>query len=93
MAFPALDPIGGGVLHSEKTGVPVNGNNTFAHNIAPELIDNPDWLNIDVYLNGTVTNASGGTLSPDKTEITVNFTQTGGDSCRVVARYIHSVVR
>ena len=94
MAFPDLTVKSGGSLTSEATGTPVNGNNTFAVGIDPDLIDNTDWLEFTVTpLGASVTNATFTSLSGDKTQVTINFTQSGADQAKVVAVQKHSIIR
>jgi len=94
MAFPDLALKNGGVFHSENTGTPTNGVNTFALAMNPDLIDNTDWLTVNVYpLGPSITGVSGLTVSGDKTQISVNFVQTGADQARVEAIYEHSITR
>ena len=94
MAFPDLTLRTGGVHHSENTGVPSNGSNTFAIGMDPTLIDNTDWLEFYVTALGTsITGAALVGVSGDKTQVTINFTQTGTDQARVEAVYTHSAVR
>ena len=90
MAFPDLDLQTGGVHHSSKQGIPVNGNNTFLHNI-PNVSD-PTWIDVTVTALGTsITNAVKGAITA--TEITINFTQTGTDSADVKAHLNHTIGR
>lgn len=92
--FPGLVLKSGGVLHSESVGTPSNGNNTFLININPRLIDNTDWLDFQVVALGTsVTDAVFVSISPDKTQATINFTQTGVDQARVIASLNHTLSR
>jgi len=94
MAFPALVLQSGGQLHSNATGTPVNGNNTFDISMDPNLIDNIDWFTFDVYPQGaSVTGASYVSVSGDKRQVTINFTQTGLDQALVRAVYTHSSER
>lgn len=93
MAFPNLVLTTGGVLHSQNTGTPTNGVNTFALNIDPDLID-PNWLTINVYpLGSSIQSATSGGLSVDKTTFTITFVQTGTDQCRIEAIVTQSLVR
>jgi len=94
MAFPDLTLKTGGQLHSQATGQPVNGSNTFALAIPPAKIDNTDWLSIEVIpLGSSITGASFVSISGDKTQITVNFTQTGTDQATVKAEFKHTLGR
>lgn len=93
MAFPNLILTPGGVLHSEKSGTPINGDNTFELGILPENI-NEEYLDIEVTpLGPSVTSASYVSLSPDKKNITINFTQAGANQAKVTAKQTHSLVR
>lgn len=95
--FPDLVQQSGGVLHATATGVPSNGQNTFLLGISSELIDDIDWLNIEIFAQGeSVTNAEFVEIAQNEEGeyyITVNFTQTGSDQAKVVAKYTHSIVR
>ena len=94
MAFPDLTLMSGGHLHASATGTPANGTNTFALAIDPSVIDNPDWIVVDVYqLGPSVTGASNLVVSGDKTTISIDFVQTGADQARVEARLEHSISR
>lgn len=92
MSFPDLVEKTGGVLHSEATGVPDNGNNTFALGLDPEVVDE-DWLELEVDLGGSVTDAAFVSMSPDKTQITMSFVQGGVDAVTVRAKQKHTIVR
>ena len=105
MAFPDLTPRadlrqgpgGESTLWAEATGVPDNGNNTFAlpfvaNGIEPSQID-ANWIKIvAVALGSSVSGAAFVSLSADKTEITVSFVQSGADSVRLTARLTHTMV-
>lgn len=93
MAFPNLALRSGGHLHSENTGIPVNGDNAFLLGIPANEV-NTDWLNITVEaLGGSITGASYVGLSADKLTVTINFVQAGADQAHVQADIIHSAVR
>lgn len=89
MAFPNLTLGTGGYLHSEGTGVPSNGINTFAHNLP--VVDNPSWIQIQVIAGASITNAV--LVSITATNISINFTQTGVDSAQILATLIHTIYR
>lgn len=93
MSFPNLVATTGGKLHSKATGTPVNGVNTF--NLALPVADvEEDWLKITVIANGdSVTGATYTNLSVDKTQISINFAQTGADTATVEAELVHTAVR
>lgn len=94
MAFPNLALKSGGSLTAEATGIPVNGNNTFNLAIDPNLVDDTNWLDITVTpLGPSVTGATFTSISADKTQITINFVQSGVDQATVVAKQIHSTQR
>ena len=91
MAFPNLTVKSGGTFTSEATGVPANGNNTFDINIDPTVIDDSNWFTFHVIaLGASVLNATNPVVSADKTQVTINFLQTGGDSAKVIAEFVHS---
>jgi len=90
MAFPDLTRTTGGVLHSSATGLPVNGANTFAHNL--QSVVDTDWVDVTVVALGPSITAATLT-SVTATQITVNFTQTGADQATVYANYRHTIIR
>jgi len=93
MSFPDLAVRNHGALLAEATGVPSNGNNTFALGLSPLDVDE-DWLNIlTVAITDSVTDVTYISLSADKTHLTLNFAQSGTGSCRVTAWVTHSTVR
>ena len=109
MPFPNLAlrtdvnaPNGVSLHYAEVTGVPDNGDNTFdlpfvGAGIDPTLIDvQGDWLEIDADpLGPSVTGVTEGSplMNAARTQMTLNFDQSGADSCRVRVRLIHSSVR
>jgi hypothetical protein len=82
------------VLHSEATGVPDNGDNTFQIGIDPKKTPiDPDKVEITIYLNGSVTGATlVGAVDAETGNVTVNFVQGGADACRVACVMHHTVV-
>ena len=93
MPFPNLTLRSGGTLTAEATGTPDDGDNTFALAIPPAYVDE-NWLELDITLNGpSVTSATYVSLSGDKTQLTVNFGQTGADTVTLIATMIHSFRR
>jgi hypothetical protein len=102
MAIPDLATIPGGQLISQSTGVPVNGTNTFgipyvAAGINPDEITE-DNLVVDVLRDSptsSVTEAVAGTpfLSPDKTQMTLEVVQGGGDAVTVRCTLLGSLAR
>jgi len=72
--------------------VPDNGNNTFKHNINPNILrDHEDQLEFHIYFKGpAVTEAEFVSLSADLTEVTINFTQIGASEALVRAIFIQS---
>lgn len=93
MAFPNLVQRPGSRLWSEATGVPVNGPNTFALDLDPALVE-AEWLFFDIQsLGPSVNGVSFVSLSADKTQITLDFIQTGTDAVRVVAQLLHTIPR
>lgn len=105
MPFPDLQPRpdarkgpgGQSVIWAEATGVPDNGDNTFAlpfisEGVDPAAIDE-DWLDVRVAADGpSITGAAFVSLSADKTQMTINFTQGGADQATVTVSIIHSIV-
>lgn len=93
MSFPNLALKTDGQLHAEATGQPANGNNTFSIGIPAQYI-NEEWLEIEVTsLGDSVSDAQYVGLSIDKTQLTINFTQTGTDQATVAVRQVHSIER
>lgn len=91
--FPGLVRRPGSALWSEATGVPVDGNNTFALGLDPLTIQE-DWLQITVdALGSSVLHAEYVGLSADRTQITINFSQAGTDPARVIVQNTHTVIR
>jgi len=99
MSFPDLQLIPASannqlpsVYHAEAQGVPDNGNNTFKHNINPNILrDHEDQLEFHIYFKGpSVTEAEFVSLSADLTEVTFNFTQNGNSEALVRAIFIQS---
>jgi hypothetical protein len=90
------------LMFAEATGVPDDGNNTFAIpfiglGVRPSEVD-PDKMKIFVQFsqdNPGVTNAEFVSLSADKTMMTLDFTQTapGTGECTVVVQIQHSITR
>jgi len=105
MAFPDLlpkpdlrkGPSGESEIWAENTGVPVNGDNVIgipfiANGIDPDDID-ADWLDVLVEALGpSITASAFVSLAPDKQSVTINITQTGGDSARIRISVIHSLI-
>jgi hypothetical protein len=98
MSFPDLVQTPRGVLHSQNSGVPVNGVNEFDTGldlVGPtglQEVNLDDWLVIRVWALGTaVTNATYAGRNGNK--IRVNFVQTGVDPCFVEFEVTHSGVR
>ena len=97
MSFPDLQPYTSSrlpsVYHSEAQGVPDNGNNTFRHNINPEIIrGHEDELEFHVYYKSPqVNNAALVGLSADLTEVTIDFEQAGNGEALVRAIFLQSV--
>ena len=91
MAFPDLVLRSGGVHHAEANGQPVNGVNTFALAIPPAIVEE-DFLDVEVEFDGSsITGVSNPVVSPDKTQLSLNFVQTGTDTCTVRAVQNHSI--
>jgi hypothetical protein len=102
MAIPDLAVIPGGLLISQATGVPVNGANTFGIPYADAGIDpneiTEDNLVVDVLRDSTTSSVEGavaGTpfLSPDKTQMTLDIVQTGGDAATIRCQLLSSTIR
>lgn len=94
MSFPNLTLKIGGVLRAEADGIPVNGNNTFNLSIPSKWIDTTDWLDIEASALGPgITNVNFVSISQNKQQITLDFTQMGNDTARVVIKLNHSIVR
>jgi hypothetical protein len=105
MPFPDLQPRtdnrkgpgGTSVIWAEADGVPDNGANTFglpflSEGVDPAVIDE-DWIDVRVdALGPSVTGAQFVSLSPDKTQMTINFTQVGADQARVRVQLLHSLI-
>jgi len=93
MPFPNLIRRAGSRLWSEATGVPANGPNTFALDFDPGLVA-AEWLFFDVTgLGPSVNGVRFISLSADKTQVTLDFVQTGADAVRVVAQLLHTIPR
>ena len=90
MAFPNLALRSGGVNHATNTGVPVNGANTFLHNIPN--VDDATWIDVDVIALGPSITAATLT-SVNTTTIVINFTQSGTDQATVNATLQHTIDR
>jgi hypothetical protein len=92
---PAKGPGGTQQLFAEGTGVPDNGNNTFlipfvAAGVNPAEVD-PEKMKIFVdpdptRANPGVTDARFVSLSPDRTQLTMSFVQSGAGDCTVVVQ-------
>jgi hypothetical protein len=94
MPFPDLVRKTGGVLHSQATGIPDDGNNTFALDIPLSAAIDENWLEfLVVALGPSVQGATFVGLSADRTQVTLNFTQIGNDQATVCAKLVHTVVR
>lgn len=89
MAFGDLTVRSAGVLLSEATSTPSDGDNTIDLGFTPE---NSDWVTVSVYLLGpsitdvSLTSLSGSTL-------VLNFTQTGTDQATIIVREDHTLIR
>jgi len=97
MSFPDLVLRPGGALWSSAQGTPVNGSNTFNMGLPEHITDqefDPNWVFITVEALGpSVTGVSFVSFSPDNTQVTLDFIQSGTDQVIVELRLIHSVVR
>jgi hypothetical protein len=105
MSMPDLEPKfdarkgSNSTMYAEVTGVPDNGNNVIGlpwvdQGIPPSQVEE-DWIEFRVEALGpSVTGASvvGGSLSPDKRSITLNFSQSGGDAAILSANLIHTEI-
>ena len=93
MSFPDLVLRAPNSLWAEATGVPVDGLNTFALGFDPRLVQE-DWIFIVVdALGASVIHVEYVGVSADRTQITLDFTQTGTDACRVIVQLVHTVIR
>ena len=92
-SFPNLAPTDSKAkYHSTNTGVPANGLNIFALGITPFVKVDPNRLIFTVVPQGpSVTAASFVGYNSVTGEVSMNFTQSGGDACRVDAELEHSI--
>jgi hypothetical protein len=81
----------------QATGVPDPGNNVVGlpwvgQGVDPSLIE-LDWIDFRCEAQGpSVLGAAPVSLSPDKTSVTINFSQTGGDAALLRATLKHTIV-
>jgi len=93
VSFPDLQPYEGppSVYHAEAEGVPVNGVNEFSHGLRPEMIQGHESeLEFHVWIGTSILDAELVGLSDDLSKVRINFIQTGADSAKVRAVFIHS---
>lgn len=95
MPFPDLALCSGRTNRSQATGVPDNGSNTFLHNwdLDPSQIDEDSIVVTAVAQGSSVTAVGNPTLSADKLSLIINFTQSGSDSCLLIAEHVHSLTK
>jgi hypothetical protein len=85
------------LIWAEAEGVPSDGANVIGlpfidNGVEPSLVDE-NWMDIRVEALGPlVTSSSFVSLSPDKTQLTLDFTQGGADQARVTVALIHTII-
>lgn len=91
MSFGDLTLRDGSSLTSEATGTPASGENSIGLGFS---IDNPDNFTIEIVANGpSVTDVSWTEPVVGDSSVTVDFTQNGTDTCYIMARQDHSIIR